>query len=187
MKPYDGAALIKFARIVSSCVNVLTQFNYLGDLNSKGVLGSATRKLTLDMKTKWLTYVKQMNRYQPGPTVFSEWLNDIADVQDDLLLYSNPNADRAKLSYNEKAEGSTFATSATSTANDNSKTQRECVLKDGQHPIWKCEKCTHQRRHCSGRLCDVNGCEKPHHRLLHRSYKNVEQKKMSMRSQTCPQ
>ena len=52
MKPYDGAALIKFARIVPSCVNVLTQFNYLGDLNSAGVLGSVTRKLTLNMKTK---------------------------------------------------------------------------------------------------------------------------------------
>ena len=35
MKPYDGAALIKFERIVSSCVNVLTQFNYVGDLNSE--------------------------------------------------------------------------------------------------------------------------------------------------------
>ena len=54
MKLYDGAALIKYARIVSSCVNVLTQFNYMGDLNSEGVLGSATSKLTLDMKTKWL-------------------------------------------------------------------------------------------------------------------------------------
>ena len=200
MKPYDGTALIKFARIVSSCVNVLTQFNYVGDLNSEGVLGSATRKLTLDMKTKWLTYVKQMNLYQPGLAVFSEWLNDIADVQDELLFYSNPNADRAKASYKEKAEGSTFATSATNTANDNSKTQRECVLKDGQHPIWKCEKfkkmnveerrqkakelklcfkClsdAHQMRNCSGRLCDVNGCGKPHHRLLHRPYKNEEQK-----------
>ena len=72
MKPYDGAALIKFARLVSSCVNVLTQFNYVGDLNSEGVLGSATRKLTLDMKTKWLTYVKQTNLCQPGLAVFSE-------------------------------------------------------------------------------------------------------------------
>ena len=44
MKPYDGIALIKFARLV------LTQFNYMGDLNSEGVLGSATRKITLDMK-----------------------------------------------------------------------------------------------------------------------------------------
>ena len=141
-----------------------------------------------------------MNLYQPGLAVFSEWLNDIADVQDELLLYSNPNADRAKTSYKERAEGSTFATSATNSANDNSKTQRECVLKDGQHPIWKCEKfkkmnveergqkakelklcfkClsdAHQMRNCSGRLCDVNDCGKPHHRLLHRSYKDVEQK-----------
>ena len=201
MKPYDGAALIKFARIVSSCVNVLTQFNYVGDLNSEGVLGSATRKLTLDMKTKWLTYVKQMNLYQPGLAVFSEWLNDIADVQDELLLSSNPNADRAKSNYKEKAKGSTFATSTTNTTSDNSKYQRECALNDGKHPIWKCEKfkkmnveergqkakelklcfkClsdAHQMRNCSGRLCDVNGCGKPHHRLLHRTYKNVEQNK----------
>ena len=139
MKPYNGAALIKFARIVSSCVNVLTQFNYVGDLNS-GVLGSATRKLTLDMKTKWLTYVKRMNLYQPGLAVFSEWLNDIAEMQDELRMSSNPNADRAKTSYKEKAEGSTIATSATNSENDNTKTQRECVLKDGKHPIWKCEK-----------------------------------------------
>ena len=200
LKPYNGAALIKFARIVSSCVNILTQFNYVGDLNSEGVLSSATRKLTLDMKTKWLTHVKQMNLYQPGLAVFSEWLNDIAEVQDELLMSSNPNADRAKTSYKEKAEGSTFATTATNSANDNTKTQRECLMKDGQHPIWKCEKfkkmnveergqkakefklcfkClsdAHQMRNCSGRLCDVNGCGKPHHRLLHRPYKNEEQK-----------
>ena len=199
MKPYDAAELIKFARIVSSCVNVLTQFNYVGDLNSEGVLGSATRKLTLDMKTKWLTYVKQMNLYEPGLAVFSEWLNDIAEVQDELLMSSNPVADRAKSNYKETGEGSTFATSATNTENDNSKNQRECVLKDGKHPIWKCEKfkkmnveergqkakelklcfnClsdAHQMRNCSGRLCDVNGCRKPHHRLLHRPYKNKEQ------------
>ena len=212
MKFHDG--LIKFARIVSSCVNVLTQFNYVGDLNSEGVLGSATRKLTLDMKTKWLIYVKQMSLYQPGLAVFSEWINDIADVQDELLLSSNPNADRAKSSYKEKAKGSTFATFATNTASDNPKYQRECALKDGKHPIWKsekfkkmnleerrqkakklklCSKClsdAHQMRNCSGRLCDVNGWGKPHHRLLHRPYKNVEQKKMlkmSMKSQTCPQ
>ena len=141
-----------------------------------------------------------MNLYQSGLAVFSEWLNDIADVQDELLFYSNPNADRAKTSYKEKADGSTFATSATNSANDNSKYQRECALKDGKHPIWKCEKfkkmnveergqkakelklcfkClsdAHQMINCSGRLCDVNGCGKPHHRLLHRPYKNEEQK-----------
>ena len=199
MKPYDGAALIKYARIVSSCVNVQTRCNYVGDLNS-GVLGSATRKLTLDMKTKWLTYVKEMNLYQPGLAVFSEWLSDKAEVKDELLLSSNPNADRAKSSNKEKAKGSTFATSTINTTSDNSKNQRECVLIDGKHPIPKCEnfkkmnveergqkakelklcfKClsdAHHMRNCSGIFCDVNGCGKPHHRLLHRPY-NVEQKK----------
>ena len=105
-----------------------------------------------------------------------------------------------KTSYKEKTEGSTFATSATNTANDNSKNQRECVLKDGKHPIWNCEKfkkmnvedrgqkakelklcfkClsdAHQMRNCSGRLCHVNGCGKPHNRLLHRSYTNEQLK-----------
>ena len=143
------------------------------------------------MKTKWLTHVKQMNLYQHGLAV---------DIQDELLLYSNPNADRAKTSYKEKVEGSTFAISATNSANDNPKTQRECELNDGNHPIWKCEKfkkmnveergqkakelkvcnkClsdTHQMRKCSGRHCDVNCCGKPHNRLLHRPYKNEEQK-----------
>ena len=42
---------------------------------------------------------------------------------------------------------------------------------------FKCLSDTHQMRKCYGRLCDVNGCRKPHHRLLHRPYKNVEQKK----------
>ena len=127
MKPYDAAALVKFSRIVSSCANVSTQFNYVGDVNSEGVLGSATRKLTQDMKTKWLTYVKQMNLYQPGLAVFSEWLNDIADVQDELLLSSNPNADCTESSHKQKAKGSTFATSTTNTASNNSKNQRVCV------------------------------------------------------------
>ena len=141
-----------------------------------------------------------MNLYQPGLAVFSEWLNDIAEVQDELLMSSNPNADRAETSYKEMVEGSIFATSATNTGNDYSKNQRECALKDGKHPIWKCEKfkkmnveergqkakelklcfkClsdAHQMSNCSGRLCDVNDCGKPHHRLLHRSYKDVEQK-----------
>ena len=117
-----------------------------------------------------------------------------------MLLSSNPNADRAKSSHKEKAKGFTFATTK-NTASDNSKNQRECVLKDGKHPIWKyekfkkmnveergqkakelklCFKClsdAHQMKNCSGRLCDVDGCGKPHHRWLHWLYKNVEQKK----------
>ena len=138
MKSYEGLALIKYARIVSSCGNVLAKFSYVEDLNSEGVLGSVIRKLTLDMRTKWLSYVKQLNLYQPGLTLFRECLSDIADVQNEFLLLSIPNGDHAKSRNKEKAERSTYAASATNTANtakDNSKTQRECVLNDDKHPI----------------------------------------------------
>ena len=191
MKRHDRAALINHARLVSSCVNVLTQFNYVGDISSEGVLENATTKMTMDKKTKWLTYVKQKNMYQPGLEVSSEWFNDLADVQNELLMSTNPNADRAKSSYKQKAKGSKFAGSAKNAAKDNFKSQRECALKDGKHPIWKCEKfgkmnveeqaqkakelrvffkClsdAHRAKTCTDRLCDVNGCRKPRHRLLH--------------------
>ena len=48
---YDSVALVKYSRTVSSCVQDLTQMNYVGDLHSEGVLSSATRKLPLNMKT----------------------------------------------------------------------------------------------------------------------------------------
>ena len=82
-----------------------------------------------------IEHENEMKLYQLGLAVFSEWLNDTADVQDELLLSSNPNADRAKSSYKEKAKGSTFATSATATASGNSVNQRECPLKDAKHSI----------------------------------------------------
>ena len=83
----------------------------------------------------------QANEPAPsGLTVSSEWLNVIADVQDEWLLSSKPKADRAKSSYKEKAKSSTFATPSTNTASDSLKIQRECALKDGKHPIWKCNK-----------------------------------------------
>ena len=85
MKLYDEATSFKLARIVSSCVIVLSQFNYVGGVNSKGVLGSAPRKVTLDMNSKLLTYADQMNLYQPGLAEFSEWLPDTADVQHELI------------------------------------------------------------------------------------------------------
>ena len=41
---------------------------------------------------------------------------------------------------------------------------------------FQCLSDAHQMRKCSGRLCEVNGWGKPHHRMLHLPYKNVDQK-----------
>ena len=114
---------------------------------------------------------------------------------------SHHNADKAKWANKEKAKGSTFATYATNTTNYNEKNQRECTLEDGNNPIGKCKKfkklnvkergqnardlrlcfkClsySHKARILLWQTLRRQWLQKPQHRLLHRPYKNVEQKK----------
>ena len=83
VKAYHSLALVKYSRKVSSCVQVLTQMNYVGDLQSESVLSSSTRKLPLNMKTKWLTNARQNANYYMGLEAFSLWLQEVAAVQED--------------------------------------------------------------------------------------------------------
>ena len=190
VKAYDSVALVKYSRIVSSCVQVLTQMNYVGDLQSEGVLNSATRKLPLNMKTKWLTYMRQNANCYMGLEAFSAWLQEIAAVQEDVLMTGNPNTDKSKWASKDKPKNSTFSTFADDSTDK--KTGHDCPLKDGKHPLWKCEKflkMTGQARYekvkelklcfcclagkhvvkdCTYKACGVKGCNRRHHRLLHR-------------------
>ena len=138
VKAYDSVALVKNSKIVSSCVQILTQMNSVGDMQSEGVLSSATRKLPLNMKTKWLTYTRQNANYYMGQEAFSARLQEIAAVQEDVLMTGNPNADKSKWASKDKPKNSTFSTFADDSADK--KTCHDCPLKDGNHPLWKCEK-----------------------------------------------
>ena len=57
--------------------------NYVRDLQSEGVLSSATRKLPMNMKTKWLAHARQNDNYYMGLEAFSLWLQEVAAVQED--------------------------------------------------------------------------------------------------------
>ena len=131
VKAYDSVALVKYSRIVSSCVQVLTHMNYVGDLQSEGVLSSATRKLPTNMKTKWLTHARQNPNYYMGLEAFSFWLQEVAAMQEDVLMTNNPNADKPKWTGKDMPKNSTFSTFA------DKKTGQDCPLKDGKHPLWK--------------------------------------------------
>ena len=100
-----------------------------------------------------------MNLYQSGLAVFSEWLNDAADVQHELLLSSNPNADRTKSSYNEttKDSDSTFATSATNTPKDNSETARVCAERwqTSYMELRKINKNERRRKKTKGKIIEI--------------------------------
>ena len=96
-------------------------------------MSSATRKLPLNLKTKWLAYAGRNANYQMGLEAFGFWLQEIAAVQEDLLMLESPNVNKAKWENN-----STFSTFASDNADK--KVPQDCPLKDGKHPMWKCEK-----------------------------------------------
>ena len=129
VKTYDSIALVKYSRIVSLCVQVLTEMNYLGDMQSEGVLSSATRNLPL---TKWVTYVRKKCQILHWAEAFSLWLQEVAAVQEDVLMTSNPNADKSKWAIKNKPKNSTFSTFADDKTDK--KTGQDCLLKDGKHP-----------------------------------------------------
>ena len=52
IKSHGSAAIIKYAQLITTCVNVLKQFGFTGDLYSESVLNSALRKLPPELKTK---------------------------------------------------------------------------------------------------------------------------------------
>ena len=190
VKAYDSVALDKYSRTVQSCVQVLTQMNYVGDLQSEGDLSSATRKLPVNMKTKWLAHARKNANYYMGLEAFSLWLQEVAAVQEDVLLTGNPNVDKSKWTNKDKPKNSTFSTFADDNSDKN--TGPDCLLRDGKHPLWKCEKflkmtcqaryekveelklcfCCLAGKHvvkdCTYKACGVNGCNRRHHRLLHR-------------------
>ena len=108
-------------------------------------------------------------------------------------MTSNPNADmvnQSKWVNKDKPKNSTFSTFADDNTDKN--TGQDCLLKDGQQPLWKCEKflkmtcqaryekakevklcfCCSAGKHvvkdCTYKACGVEGCNRWHHRLLHR-------------------
>ena len=46
----DSSGIVRFDNVVKNTVNVLTQFGFQHDLESEGVLSSATRKLSPRLK-----------------------------------------------------------------------------------------------------------------------------------------
>ena len=78
IKSIDSAAIIKYAQLIITCVDVLKQFGFDGDVYSESVLNSALRKLLPELKTEWFFPSKCKNYYSADLCKFSEWLNEVA-------------------------------------------------------------------------------------------------------------
>ena len=77
-------------------VNFLNQIGFTGDLYSESVLKSALRKLPPKLKTKWIFLANDKSYCSAMICMFSEWLNKIAYVHDEMLVESENNNLRKK-------------------------------------------------------------------------------------------
>ena len=86
IKSHDSAAIKKYTQLISTCVSVLHQYGFSGDLSSESVLNTALRKLPPELKTKWLFHAKGTGYESANFRKFSDWLNEVAFVHDELLV-----------------------------------------------------------------------------------------------------
>ena len=184
----DSTSIVKFANVVTNVVNTLTQLGFTSDLESEGGLSSTTRKLSPQLREQWLQYMQDRRLLRGNLIVFEEWLASEAAIHENLLAQTTSSFDRNKFQSRDKPKTSTFA----SNAEESSKPKNfECPFKDGQHPIWTCEKfksmkvnerrehvqkfrlcfnCLkpgHMSKDCRSRTCSVPSCGRRHNRLLH--------------------
>ena len=184
----DSTSIVKFANVVTNVVNTLTQLGYTSDLEAEAVLSSTTRKLSPQLREQWLQYMQDRRLLRGNLIIFKEWLASKSTIHENLLAQTNSSFDRNKFQSHDKPKTSTFA----SNAEESSKPKNfECPFKDGQHPIWTCEKfkslkvnerrehvqkfrlcfnCLkpgHMSKDCRSRTCSVPSCGRRHNRLLH--------------------
>ena len=135
--PDDSTSIVKFANVVTNVVNTLTQLGYTSDLEAEAGLSSTTRKLSPLLREQWLQYMQDSQLLRGNLIFFNEWLASKAVIHENLLAQTNSSFDRNKFQSRDKPKSSTFA----SNAEESSKPKNfECHFKDGQHPVWTCEK-----------------------------------------------
>ena len=123
--------------MVTNVVNTLTQLGYTSDLEAEAGLSSTTRKLSPQLREQWLQYMQDRRLLRGNLIIFKEWLASKAAIHENLLAQTNSSFHRNKFQSRDKPKTSTFA----SNAEESSKPKNfECPFKDGQHPIWTCEK-----------------------------------------------
>ena len=112
IKSHGSAAIMKYAQLITTCVNVLKQLRFDGDLYSESVLNSALRKLPTELKTKWFFLAKSNNYYSADLCKFSEWLNEVADVHDEMIIQFKSISEKKTSGPRDKVKNATFNTNS---------------------------------------------------------------------------
>ena len=87
VKPHYSTGLVSFSVIVSNFVNVLKDYNQIGDLQSSWTLLMALDKLPQVLKEKWWFYVDDKDEDWPDLIMFEKWLSRIAFVHNGFSAF----------------------------------------------------------------------------------------------------
>ena len=180
---HDSTAIVEFADILSSFVNVLQQFRYNNDLYSSTNLELAVSKLPPDLRKNWYKFVQGNDIQQPNMLQLNSWLQDESDVHERLIQSGNVKTktdNNFPKNANSKNKQSTFGAQTSG-----------CPMGDGEHRLDKCQKfqkmnlkekydfvknnrlcfCCLTEKHiskdCKSKPCDIDNCGRRHHKLLH--------------------
>ena len=111
------------------------------------MLISALRKLPPELKTKWFSLAKSKNYYSADLCEFSEWLNEVSSVHDEMMIQLKSPSEKKTSGPGEKCENTTFTSndqlknttmSTSEQTKLNATTLKQCLLKDGDHKKFGC-------------------------------------------------
>ena len=135
----DSTSIVKFANVVTNVDNTLTltQLGYTSDLEAEAGLSSTTRKLSPQLREQWLQYMQDRRLLRGNLIIFKDWFASKIVTHENLLAQTNSSFYRNKFQSRKKPKTSTFASNAAELSKPKN---FECPFKDGQHPVWTCEK-----------------------------------------------
>ena len=80
---------VRFTKLVTDKINVLIRPGFLNDLDSEGVLSSATKKLSLQLKEQLIRHLNHPRLQATNLIAFKEWLDSRTFIHEDLIAQTN--------------------------------------------------------------------------------------------------
>ena len=140
VKPHNSTGLISFSVIVSKFVNMLKEYQKIGDLQSRSTMFMALEKLSQELKEKWWFYVDDKDENWPHLIMFIKWISRMAFVHEGFSAFKGERREEDRTGSNrDKRFSKTSNFSASPNVKETKQMQGDyCRLADGTHKTRIC-------------------------------------------------
>ena len=135
----DQAGLSEFYFTISDCLVMLDQLRYDSDLYSSDTLRQATKRLPVNMHTKWAEHSLKIRRggSEPNLVHLGDWLQARMLAQKELP--ERPKKKDPPPKRQEKHTNATLKSSVGSQPSTTPSPKNGCLKCGGRHQFWKCQ------------------------------------------------